>query len=70
MLNSILHNRRLLLNERPVDIREMFSFVQKALNGLNEIKRDVKSSSMDISRLREENELLKMQISTLEKMLE
>lgn len=55
--------------EEPEDLLEILSFIQKTLIQLSQIKGDVKSSSMNISQLQQENELLKMQISLLEKMM-
>lgn len=37
---------------------------------LKELKKEATSSPLDLSQLREENELLKMQISLLEKMID
>lgn len=61
--------REQVKDEEPVDILEIFPFIQKILKQLSENRKDVKGASMDLSRLREENELLKMQISLLEKMM-
>jgi hypothetical protein len=55
--------------KEPADLLEVFSFIQKALAQLSQIKGDVKSNSMNISQLRRENELLKVQISLLEEMM-
>jgi hypothetical protein len=56
--------------EEPVDLLEIFSFIQKVLMQLKELKKEATSSPLDLSQLREENELLKMQISLLEKMID
>lgn len=61
--------REQVKDEEPVDILEIFPFIQKVLKQLSESRKDVKGASMDLSQLREENELLKMQISLLEKMM-